>query len=371
MRALFIGLGGVGQRHLRNLHAVAGEDVEVLAYRVRGERRVVDDQLNVVPGADLVERYSVSVFSDLDAALARRPKVAFICNPTALHVPVALAAARAGCDLFVEKPLSHDLTGVQQLIREVEQRGLIAFVAYQLRQHPGFRRLAQLISEGALGAVYGVRAEVGEYLPRFHPYEDYRRMYASRSDLGGGVTLTQIHEIDYLCALFGMPERVFSMGGKVSGLDIDVDDYAASLLSCKRGDGRPLIIELHQDYLGRPPRRGCSVIGERGRIEWRLDAACLTRFDEDGGIVESHRYDDLPRNQMFLDEMRHFLDCVAQRKPPLVSLRDGARSLQVALALRESQRSGQPIELAEVADRNVASVASSGALSHQPAGGAP
>ena len=113
-------------------------------------------------------------------------------------------------------------------------------VAYQLRYHPGFVRTRELLASAAIGKVLSVRAEVGEYLPGFHPYEDYRRMYAAQSALGGGVTLSQIHEIDYLCALFGAPRRVFSMGGHVSSLEVDVDDLSLSLLEFARSDGSPL-----------------------------------------------------------------------------------------------------------------------------------
>ena len=164
--------------------------------------------------------------ADLTQALASRPDVVFITNPSSLHVPVALEAARQGCHLFIEKPLSHSLAQVSELVALCDEQQLVTCVAYQLRYHPGFVRLRELLRAGALGELLSVRAEVGEYLPGFHPYEDYRRMYASKSALGGGVTLSQIHEIDYLCALFGAPRRVFSMGGHVSSLEIDVDDVS-------------------------------------------------------------------------------------------------------------------------------------------------
>ncbi|MEI9936914.1 MAG: Gfo/Idh/MocA family oxidoreductase [Pseudomonadota bacterium] len=339
-RCLFVGLGGIGQRHLRNLRALLGDSVEVAAYRVRRERRTLDDNLEVVPGVDLEQKYGVSVCSDLTQALASRPDVVFITNPSSLHVPVALEAARQGCHLFIEKPLSHSLAQVAELTALCEAQKLVTCVAYQLRYHPGFVRLRELLDAEAVGKLLSARAEVGEYLPGFHPYEDYRRMYASKAALGGGVTLSQIHEIDYLCALFGAPRRVFSMGGHVSSLEIDVDDVAVSLLEFARADGSPLFVELHQDFVQRPAQRSVTVLGERGKLTWSLSGRYFEHCDESGKSLERHSYAEFSRNQAFLDELANFFGCVIRGEPCRPSLRDGALSLEVAVALLASQHEG-------------------------------
>ena len=339
-RCLFVGLGGVGQRHLRNLRTLLGDSVRVSAHRVRRERLTLDDQLQILPGVDVEERYGVEVYDDLEQALADKPDIVFVTNPSSLHVPVALAAARQGCHLFIEKPLSHSLAQVSELSRVCEEKRLVTCVAYQLRFHPGFIRLQELLSGGALGPVLSVRAEVGEYLPGFHPYEDYRRMYAAQNALGGGVTLSQIHELDYLCALFGAPRRVFSMGGHVSSLEVDVDDLSLSLLEFARADGSPLFVELHQDFVQRPAQRSCTVIGEGGRIVWSLSGRYLEHSDPAGRVLERNDYAALPRNQAFLDELANFLGCVIRGEPASPSVREGALSLEVAVALLESQAQG-------------------------------
>jgi predicted dehydrogenase len=344
-RCLFVGLGGIGQRHLRNLRALLGDAVEVVAHRVRRERQTLDDTLQVVPGVDLERQYGVQVCSDLEAALARKPDIAFITNPSSLHVSAALQAARQGCHLFIEKPLSHSLEQVSELAAVCEEQRLVTCVAYQLRYHPGFVRLRELLGAGVLGRLLSVRAEVGEYLPGFHPYEDYRRMYASQSALGGGVTLSQIHEIDYLCALFGTPRRVFSMGGHVSSLEVDVDDVALSLLEFTRADGGSLFVELHQDFWQRPAQRSCTVVGERGKLVWSLSGRFLEHCDESGRVLERQDYTKVPRNQAFMDELANFLGCVIRGEPCSPSLRDGALSLEVALSQLASQREGTQVKI--------------------------
>jgi predicted dehydrogenase len=342
-RCLFVGLGGIGQRHLRNLRALRGASVEVHAFRARGERRLLSDTLQVVPGQDLEQAYGVTVHRELAAALEQRPDVVFVTNPSSLHVMTALSALEYGAHVLIEKPISHTLDGVAELSQLAERRGRVGAVAYQLRFHPGFRRTQQILRDGLLGRVLFAEAVVAEYLPGFHPYEDYRRMYASRRDLGGGVVLSQIHEIDYLLALFGLPERVFSLGGKLSQLEIDVDDVASSLLEFRHADGGIMPVRLHQDYVQRAPERRLVVVGERGKLEWSLSGRYLKRWGETCELAEQHDYAALPRNHMFEQELLQFLSSIEHGDAPAVSLNSGGTSLAVALALLESQSSGLPV----------------------------
>jgi predicted dehydrogenase len=344
MKVLFVGLGGIGQRHLRNLRAILGSSLEVHAYRVRQLTRTLTDQLEVEPGTELETKYGVKVHRELDSALAVKPTAAFICNPSSLHVPVALAAAKAGCHLFVEKPLSHSLDGVETLVQMTDRQGLVGLVGYQLRFHPCLQALHQQIKQGLVGRPLCARVEVGEYLPDWHRYEDYRQMYAARSDLGGGVILSQIHEMDYLYWLFGLPERIFTLGGHLSSLQIDVEDVASSLLDF-RVDGCKVPVQLHQDYVQRPPSRGCTIIGDEGKIVMSLSSLTVERYDAKGQLAEKLSFEGLPRNDLFMAEMKHFLDCVAGRAAPLVSLRDGAQSLRMALAAKQSLATGGIVSL--------------------------
>jgi predicted dehydrogenase len=350
-RCLFVGLGGIGQRHLRNLRALRGAEVEVHAFRVRRERDVLSDTLQVVPGEDLERKYDIAVHSELDAALDKKPDVVFVTNPSSLHVDITRRALEAGAHVLVEKPLSHSLSGVADLVRQSQERKLVGYVAYQLRFHPGFLRAAEILKQGLLGRPLFADAVVGEHLPSFHPYEDYRRMYASRRDLGGGVTLSQIHEIDFLMALLGRPERVFSLGGKLSNLEVDVDDVSSSLLEFRGSEGRVLPVRLHQDFVQRPGERHLVLVGDAGKLEWSLSGRSLRRWSATGELVETHDYSALPRNQLFESELAHFLNCVERGESPNVSLASGAESLAVALSILESQQSGMPVNVGAVLDR--------------------
>jgi predicted dehydrogenase len=346
MKLLIAGLGGIGQRHVRNLRTLLGPQVEILAYRVRRDSPTLTDSLGVEPGTSVDEKYGLRVVTDLDAALGEAPDAVLVCNPSSLHLSVATKAARAGAALFIEKPLSSDLRGVGELIDLVESRQLVGLVGYQMRFHPGLLRAAALLAEGAIGRVVAVRIEVGEYLPGWHTYEDYRQMYASRADLGGGVILSQIHELDYVYWLFGMPRRVFALGGHLTRLEVDVEDTASILLECSV-DGRAIPVHVHQDYIQRPSSRMCEIVGDAGKILIDLRLVTLMAYDGDGNVIESSENPGFERNQLFLDEMTHFLACIEGRGSPRVSIRDGARSLAIALAAKESIATGQVVDLSE------------------------
>ena len=344
MKTLIIGLGGIGQRHLRNLQMLMGKGVEIIACDPRPNPPVLTDQLKVEEGASLTEKYGLRIFPDLDQALAQKPDVAFVCNPTSLHVPAAIRAAQAGCHLFIEKPLSHNLEQVDELISLVESRNRRGVIGYQMRFHPCVKRLSELVQGKKVGRILSVRAEIGDYVPGWHTYEDYRQMYTSRQELGGGVILTQIHEFDYLYWLFGLPHSIYTRGGHLSSLEIDVEDTADTLMECVL-DGRPVPVNLHQDYIQRPLSRFCEVFGEAGKIRMDIRVLTVDVFDGQGNHVEGTSYEGFQRNQPFLDELSCFLASLQGKQMPLVNLHDGVQSLRMALAAKESLATGKVVEL--------------------------
>ncbi|MGA8729380.1 MAG: Gfo/Idh/MocA family oxidoreductase [Terracidiphilus sp.] len=342
-----IGLGSIGQRHAGNLRTLLGDSADFIAYRVRRQVHLVSPPMGVGVSRGVEDQYSIRVYSNLEEALEEKPEVAFLCNPTSLHVPVALACIRGGCDVLIEKPLSDSVDGIDELVRIVAEKKRIAMVGYQLRFHPCLHKLSEIIRGGVLGNLLAVRATFGEYLPDWHPYEDYRKMYAARADLGGGVVLTQIHEFDYLYSLFGMPKRIFAIGGHWSDLEIDVEDTASALMECTIA-GRSLPVQLYQDYLQSPPSRQCEVIGERGRAVMDLHALTVTVFTRGNATPDVHSFAGFVRNQLFLEESAHFLECVRTRKRPVVDLVEALQSLRMALAVKKSMETHEPVRLASV-----------------------
>jgi predicted dehydrogenase len=353
VKILLIGLGGIGQRHARNLRTLLGPDLDLIAYRARALSGVITPELRLDSTRSVEREYNVRRCDTLNAALGESPDIAFVCNPSSMHMDTALQCAAAGCDLFIEKPLSHNLTDVYKLIDSVAANHCIATVGYQMRFHPSIQQLRAILSAGAIGQPLAVRGVVGEFLPSWHGYEDYRTMYASRSELGGGVILSQIHEFDYLYAMFGLPMRVFAIGGHWSSLEIDVEDTASIMLECAT-EGRALPVHVQLDYLQNPPIRRCEVVGDQGKVSIDLITNETILYAGRGSECERTKPEKFERNQLFVDELKLFLECVETRRQPIVTLQDGVESLRIALAAKQSIATGRVVTLESVESKREA-----------------
>lgn len=340
MKILMVGLGGIGQRHVRNIRSLIGFDSEIIAIRYSQNLQVLTDQLTIEEGGNLLEKYAIKVYSDLEQGLDQKPDVVFICNPSSLHMPIALRAARAGCNLFIEKPLSNNLNKVEELKGIIESQNIKAVVGYQMRFHPCLLRLRSLIREQAIGKILTVRVEVGEYLPGWHTYEDYRQMYASRKELGGGVILSQIHELDYIYWLFGLPSRVFAVGGHLSSLEINVEDTVEILLEYNMVN-YTFPVSIHLDYVQRPPVRKCEILGDNGKILVDLGSLKLSVIDGQGILIETSSFEGVQRNQLFVKELNYFFEYLNGKQVPIVTVSEATQSLRMALTAIESLKKGR------------------------------
>ena len=336
MRILIAGLGAIGQRHARNLRAICGSDLELLAFRRRRLPHVVTEALRRDDSTNVEAELGLTVFGDLGEALAARPAAAFVCTPSSQHLDIAQRAAEAGCDLFIEKPIAHTMEGVERLRGTVSARDLAVLVGCQWRYHPCVRWLRDMLDEGRLGVVRYVEIDYGEYLPDWHPYEDYRTSYAARAELGGGVVLTQIHDYDLAWWLFGPIRAVTAKGGHCSSLEIDVEDTVDALL-----EGR-VPVRVRQTFATREPRRSLTIFTDRGPVVLDLLSARVT---SDVSGITPPGFGGYARNEMFLDEVRHFLRCMNRREQPLVPLEDGIAVLEVALGVKKAMSTGRPVAI--------------------------
>ncbi len=319
MKFLIAGLGSVGKRHLRNLIDLGQKDI--VLYRTHKGGLPQDSDLTSFPAE-----------TDLHRALDHKPDAVIISNPTALHTQVAVPAAEAGCALFIEKPLAYQLDDLMEFEALLAVKPVKVFMAFQFRFNPGLRTIKQMIEQDAIGKPLSFHCHWGEYLPDFHPWEDYRNNYAARKDLGGGVVSTLCHPLDYLRWLFGDAMELYAMTGNVSDLDLDVEDQAEVLFKFNTA----LTGNLHLDFYRRHKRHDLEICGSKAILFW----------DYDSNIVrlrignESEKLINPPsghqRNHMFLDEMKHFIQIVQEGIEPLCTYEDGKRALQLAWGILQS-----------------------------------
>ena len=331
MRAVVVGAGSIGQRHLKNLLALGHEVAAVLD----PDPARLDEIRPLVGGG-------CRLATDERDAFAGDANAAVICSPTHRHLDQARAALRRGWHVFVEKPLAHTLEGTDALVEEAGRAGRTVLVGCNLRFLPSLVLVKRLVEEGRIGRPLAARAHCGYYLPFWRPGTDYREGYGARQATGGGIILDSIHEFDYLTWLLGCPREVFAYAGKVSSLEIDTEDNADVLLRFDYG----AVANVHLDYLQRTYRRACDFIGEAGVIAWDYIAQSVTVYGkEDRRIEVLQESINTERNQMFVDEMRHFVRCIEAGEPPALDAAGGRAILEVALAARASAAHGRPVKL--------------------------
>jgi predicted dehydrogenase len=333
MRFLIAGHGSIGRRHLRNLLALGERDIVLLR----------SGKSTLPPG----ESAGFAAESDLTRALDHRPDAVIICNPTALHLDVAIPAAEAGCHILVEKPVSHSMDRLNDLIQAAERSGARVCVGFQYRFHPGLRKAKEWIEQAALGRPVTAHAHYGDYLPAWHPWEDYRKSYSARSDLGGGVILTLSHPLDYLRWLLGEAEIVWGTSANAGGLGIETDDTADIGILFSSG----VVAQVHLDYLQQPSSHTFEIVGTEATIRWDQSAGIAELDTRRNDSVERQRSPaGFDRSAMFVAEMEHFIQVCRGEAEPLCPLSDGVASLQLALAAEQAVRQAKTISLQNSSD---------------------
>ncbi len=344
MQALFIGLGSIGQRHLRNIRALFPQ-IKIIAYRNSRQTPVLDKNNNPLENVDISEYYKLDEYENLEEALNQNPEMVFVTNPSKLHYSATMAALKKGAYVFIEKPLSHDLESAKCILElENNFNKKLCMVGFQYRYNPTLIKLKEIIDCNLIGNLINGQIANGEYLPYWHPYEDYRRSYAAREDLGGGAILTQIHDFDYSIYLFGMPESLFATGGKLSNLEINVED-CVNIAACFRRNNKILPININLDYISWPSRRYIKLFGEKGSLNCDLNKNTIEVHIRESKNTLNFDFSSTSRNDLFINELQNFISFVEGKDEPKVDLKEGIKSLKFALAAKSSLINKTPIKL--------------------------
>jgi predicted dehydrogenase len=338
MRALVVGGGSIGRRHLRNLKTLGAGHLGVV--ETDGSRRqAVADELSAVS------------FSRLQDGLDWAPSLVIVATPTHLHAEQTLEIVRAGFPVFVEKPLSHTEAGLSEIAQLVESKKIVSLVGCNMRFHPGPVKVKQVLDERRLGRILFARVHTGSYLPHWRRDTDYRLNYSARVETGGGCILDCIHEIDLARWYLGEVDSVFCSSGHLSSLEIETEDVA--ILVCRHTAGA--LSEIHLDYVQRTYERGCQIVGELGSIFWDFNAGAVRWYD-----AASEKWTTFPQletwemNQMYIDEMKHFLECLAEQRPTTLPIPEAAALMQVVFAAKDSSAQRKMISVRTAAVTGVA-----------------
>lgn len=235
MKIIFFGLGSIGNRHARILNDYY--DHELFAFRT-----------NLGEGSNLLGIKEVYNWEELGEI---KPEVAFITNPTFLHVETAIKCARMGMKLFMEKPIGASLKGLDILLREVGEKELVSYVAYNLRFHPVIGRLKEYLKNKE---IYHVSVYNSSFLPEWRPAQWHMDSYSSIAKKGGGVVLDLSHEFDYIEYLFGGVKSIDGYFDRVSGVTKDAEDFLDAVIRAETA-----YVNLHLDFFSRHRERTIRI----------------------------------------------------------------------------------------------------------------
>jgi predicted dehydrogenase len=330
-RYLIVSLGSIGRRHLRNLRQLRpNSEIAILHLRASSEHSRAADGAN-------------HVFESLDDAVDFAPKAAIVAGPASTHVSIAQKLAEAGVHLLVEKPLSNAVEGCSELIDTVQGRGLVLMTGYNLSFLPSLQVAKACLDRGMIGHVIAARAEVGQFLPDWRPGTDYRAGVSAQSRLGGGALLELSHELHYLYWMFGMPSRVTARGGQLGDLDMDVEDLVELTLEY---ESPRRLVNVHLDLVQRVPHRSCRFIGSEGTLVWDAMRDSVEAYQAESGTWAQVPVRSLSdRNQMYVDELQHFLDCIERGLRPVVDGTDGLKTLVIVDAAKRSMACNSTVEV--------------------------
>ena len=339
LRSLIIGCGSIGERHLHNIKKIGIKDIGIL-------------DTNKTRVDSLSKKYSVKKFYDLDSALSFKPDFSIICTLPESHIPIANSCINSGSHVFVEKPLSSNLKNVIPMLKKAKTKKLKVAVGYNLRFDKGINLLKHKLQRKEIGRPLSILITFGHNIKFWRPGTNYKNHYILKK--GGGIILDGSHEYDYLRWLFEDEiKSVYCQTRSTDSIKTETESFASIMLKTKKG----LIANLNIDYLRPFYERSCHIIGEKGSLRWEYNltkSAWSTYTQKVNSKVtlqllsksSSAVFNNIVRvNDMYINEIRNFVESIVLNKKPLVDGFDGLNTLRLGVAALESAKKKKIISL--------------------------
>ena len=324
-RILIVGTGSIATRH----YSIAKQLFPTADIRVYSESGLM------MAGARMVKIYSD--FKDFN------PQLSVIATSSTAHLRHALYLAEIGSHLLIEKPISANIDGIAHLLELSNKYNLQILVGYNLNYLPSLHKFSELINDGQIGRILDVRIQAGHDLTKWRPGRDYRNSVSSRRESGGGVLRELSHELSYILEIFGIPKWISASIGKVSDLDLDVEDIAhLTMEMCSEGDHKFLLTVL-LDFIRQDKTRICTVIGTNGTLEWDLledkivfkcsnNESSTLFLGDSNSLTDSYRL-----------EWEHLVRLIASGDRRKNSLSNALTTLEMILSCEQSQLEGRKV----------------------------
>jgi predicted dehydrogenase len=301
--ALFIGYGVIAKRHHEVLLKLL-PDIKVYALRSSANSQTQNGVTSI---------YQLN-------ELSVRPDIVLITNPTQKHYQAIKECLSFNSFLFIEKPL-FDHAGIEELnlIKEIKASGVHTYIGCNLRFHPLLQKLKSILTNENF-RINEANCYCGSYLPDWRPNRNFRDFYSVNPQLGGGVHLDVIHEIDYCYWLFGKPKEVQHLFRNKSSLQIEAIDYANY-----RFIYPDFCTQLTLNYYRPETKRYIEIITEKDI--YYLDFVKNTLSKNNIQIMHS----DAAISETFYKQMEYVLECMKNKKQPINGIEEAWEILNICL----------------------------------------
>ena len=334
MNILIIGLGSIGQRHLRNIRQIYPKS-NIFCYRRKFHVPSLTEKNNI-KNIDLRKKYKLKYINSLNNLNKLNLDAALICTPSKFHIDEAIKIASQNINLFIEKPLGSSLKKISKLKNIILKNKIITMMGFQMRFCPVLNKVKNVINSKIYGKLNQVIIHNGENISNYHNYENYEVSYAARKKLGGGVILTQIHELDYFLNLFHDYKiiKILKFSEKISNLKLNVEDTLISLFKIKKKNS-VVLCSLNLNFYETPPKKTLLLIYEKITIEADfLKKIIIFKNSKNKKKIVKFNYN---RNDLFKSEMKYFFSHIKNKKKisDSFNINNGIKTLKFAIKLKQ------------------------------------
>lgn len=325
MRVLVVGLGSMGKRRVRNLQSLGV--TEIAGVDIREDRR-----------AEAANKYGIAVYSDIRPGFSElRPDALVISTSPEHHMTYAWAGFERGLHCFIEASVV-DADRILELHKRTDGTAVLMAPSCTMRYFPGPKKVRELIRSAVIGRPLNVNYQTGQYLADWHPWERIEDFYVSSRDTGACREIVPF-ELTWLNDVFGTPDPLACVKGKLTEISADIDDIYHCLLRYPGG----VLANMTVEVISRPQAtRELRILGTEGEIVYSADENCVRYlsvgnsewvwFHLDGGTVESGYINP---EEPYIAEMKDFVTAVEREDKTLYpnTLLDDYRVLQVLYQL--------------------------------------
>lgn len=303
MKVVIIGLGSIAKKHIEALYQIDSK-VEIYALRTSISSQNFDGIINIF---DYKEITNIN------------PDFCIVSNPTGVHYKTLRKLLDIKTPLFIEKPL-FDKIGIDEedLVLDILNTKTINYVACNLRFLDCLVFSKDFIKQKRINEV---NVYCGSYLPDWRPGKDFREIYSANKEMGGGVHIDLIHELDYVVWLFGYPIKTDRHTSNKSSLAISASDYANFLLEYNEFN-----VNVVLNYFRRDAKRFMEVVCEDGTLMVNLlDNKVLWNNEV---VYESSK----SMQDTYLEQIDFYINNILTQKVSFNNVEEAYKILKICIA---------------------------------------